>query len=109
MFSRISLAVAVAFAGMSSLSANSASANDGLHSQRRGAYLQIGHFQNGYNTQFHHSCHTPIYKTIVVYKYQRVRQRIRTIQLLPCGARTVVWKTVWRTKKVPVYKKIRIN
>ena len=110
MLSRISLALAVAVAGIAGLNANTASANDSCGSGYGYGGGYGGHVSYDYDYDWEYDdCHYPIYKTIIVYKYKSVPYRKKLIRYDHCGEPYVVWKTYWRTVKIPVYKKIRIN
>ncbi len=91
MFSKITLALAVAVAGLAGLAApQSASAND--------------YGSSSYYCTDHHVC---TYETITTYVYKRVAYKHRVVEYYPCGTPYYVWHTHYKTVRVPVYTRIR--
>ena len=90
MFSKITLALAVAVAGLASSAVmpQTASAND------------YGH---GYSQKVHQCS----YKTILTYEYERVAYKVKVVKYRSCGTPYYKWVTKWKTVKVPVYKRVR--
>ncbi len=92
MFKKMTLVLAVAVAGLTSMAATpqTASASD---------------YGNGYS----HRSHNCGYKTVLTYKYKQVPHKVKVVRYYPNGAPYYAWKTKWKTIKVPVYKKVLTN
>ncbi len=102
MFSKITLALAVAAAGLAGSAAlpQSASANDGYGYGYGHAYDQ------GYG--YEHLQHATQHKVVVTYVYKQILVKKKVVLYHPCGTPYYVWKTYYKTIKVPVYKKVPI-